>query len=64
MVTLLKSILTRIMIYMLHVVFTPEMTLGRVLIFIITEPKRTGFKNSGKKCAKYFTEKKIKKLNK
>lgn len=32
MVTLLKSILTRIMIYMLNVVFTPETTLGRVLL--------------------------------
>lgn len=60
MVTLLKSILTRIMIYMLHVVFTPEMTLGRGLF--LPNQKGPALKIPEKKCAKYFTEKKIKKL--
>lgn len=56
MVTLLKSILTRIMIYMLNVVFTPETTLGRVLL--LPNQKGPALKIPEKKCAKYFTEKK------
>lgn len=48
MVTLLKSILTRIMIYMLHVLFTPEMTLGRVLL--LPNQKGPALKIPGKKA--------------
>lgn len=60
MVTLLKSILTRIMIYMLHVVFTPEMTLGRVLL--LPNQKGPALNIPEKNALNILQKKKIKKL--
>lgn len=62
MVTLLKSILTRIMIYMLHVVFTPEMTLGRVLL--LPNQKGPALKIPEKNALNILQKKKFEKLNK